>query len=319
MNKKIATEVALGIILIVAVIVGGFIWIENRQAQISNVISPSAQTNTSANGISPKKTPLQIAYALSYPGTVSGAANSMAGTRFDAYSEVFLSNVDGSNKRKIFTDKDKGFFFEPYSNGDIKLLNASNLLIPGRDRGTYKLSFWQFNMQSGEVSIFATLPTTGNFQPNDSSVSMSPDGGKFVYSGIDTSIKIGAGNPDNFAVFVCDSSRTNPVKIYGFNGNGGITNVQWSPDGSEIAIGRGMEYQATEEGAAGVYVYNNVNSQIKKVPAESVFPWYSNWSSDGLLMSSGKRLFIGDTDRNEKQTIIDVTDNGIVTPVGLLK
>lgn len=314
MNKKIATEVALGIILIIAVIIGGFIWLGNRQAK-----SPSAQTDTPANGISPKKTLPQIAYAISYPGTVSGAANSMAGTKFDAYSEVFLSNVDGSNQRKIFTDKDKGFFFEPYSNGDIKLLNASTLLIPGRDRGTYKLSFWQFNMQTGEVSIFATLPTTGNFQPVDSSVSMSPDGSKFVYSGIDTSIKIGAGNPDNFAVFICDSSRTNPVKIYGFSGNGGITNVQWSPDGSEIAIGRGAEYHATEEGDAGTYVYNNANGQIKKVTAEAVFPWYSAWSSDGLLMSSGKKLFIGDADRNEKQVIIDLTDNGTITPIGWLK
>ena len=75
MNKKIKTEIAIGIILIIAFIIGGSIWVNGRKA-----VAPIASNNSiQKSGISQDKQPLKI---LDVPGDWKQYKNDVLGIEF---------------------------------------------------------------------------------------------------------------------------------------------------------------------------------------------------------------------------------------------
>lgn len=100
-NKKLASEVAIGIVLLLAIVVGGFSWAQNRQSEFFNdagrsyVAQPTVKPVESANE-DDKQQPVQVANEDGGSGCVGRLYEGEAVLR----GSYVLDTIPGSTKRE---------------------------------------------------------------------------------------------------------------------------------------------------------------------------------------------------------------------------
>ncbi|KKQ50628.1 MAG: hypothetical protein US70_C0034G0006 [Parcubacteria group bacterium GW2011_GWD2_38_11] len=245
LNKKIASEIALGIIVLLAIVVGGIFWMENGKEVVNN-----------SKPVIEKEPTEKVVYGLRYNSTLSGYERARTKSADDAYLEIFSIDPETKMKNLLFSDKDKSFVIDTGYNSP-KFVQPGVILFSAMDRISNERVFKLLDFNSGSTTDLPTLPLPDNFSLNDPMTSILSDG-RFVYI---------AGSEFESGIFICDKDLTGMKKIFSTLDHDGVSinSIAISKDDKKIAFSIGADGVGQGNVEENIYIMNSDGGNLKKV------------------------------------------------------
>lgn len=249
-NKKIASELAVGIVLLIALAVGGIFWLQDKKEDVDN-------DEINVPRLSVKSTPKEmVVYALNHKATLSGYDRTKFGTPNDVYSEIFILDPETKEQRLLFSDRDKPFLFElGYSSP--RFIESNKILFRVQDRITNNSEYKLLDIKSLDILSLPQLPLPEGYNLDPSKINMLSDGG-FVYV---------AGSEFESAIFICNKDLTDMKKIFSTrdHDSAAINSVSISRDDSKIAFSIGADGVGQGYVEENIYVIDMDGNDLKKI------------------------------------------------------
>lgn len=286
-NKKVASEIAVGIILLIAVVVGGIFWMQKTEIV---EVKPGILKND-LNVATKNKPTEKIVYLVHHWASMSPYERAKANTANDEYSEIFDLDLKSGVKTLLFSDKNEDYFIQH----GVGIFKENTVFFVAKKR-LYDSSMGEelsnklLNLLNKEISDFPKMPVTEKFIFNNY-VSVLPDG-KFVYAGV---------SDNGSSIFVSDKDLKNSKEIFSTHeyGDAAINSMAISRDGQKIAfsVGKDGVGQATME--ENIFVMTIDGSELKQIFKKKTIGNVIEWFPDN------KTLFIN-KDNSEDYYVINM-------------